>query len=177
MAVNAPEPGLLVASVLGRGLAAVDRAVTSLGEQMGRLLFASEPLPFTYTQYYHVELGPEPARRIVAFDRFEDTSQLPDIKRQCCRLEVALSSAGSGRQLNIDPGLLGHDQLVLASTKPRGHRLHLGRGVYGDLMLLRGPGGFEPLPWTYPDYAGSELCSIFERLRAMLLQARRRETA
>ena len=178
MAVSAPVPGLLVASILGRDLPSVDGAAIQCGEQLGRLCFRSEPLPFACTEYYQDELGPAPARRIIAFERLEDTSVLAEIKRQTCRLEVALSSAGSGRQLNIDPGILGQDQLVLASTKPRRHRLHLGRGIYGDLMLLRGPGGFEPLPWTYPDYAGPALRDIFERLRELLLQTRRsrRET-
>jgi hypothetical protein len=174
MAVSAPEPALLVASILGRDLEAVDRAVAACAEQLGRLLFVSEPLPFAYTEYYKDELGAEPARRIIAFDRLGDSSQLPDIKRQTSRLEVTLSRAGAGRQLNIDPGLLGQDQLVLASTKPRGHRIHLGRGVHGDLMLLRGPDGYEPLPWTYPDYASPELRAVFGRLRELLLAARRR---
>ncbi len=93
MAVSAPEAALLVASILGRDLAIVDRAVEACAEPLGRLLFVSEPLAFAYTNYYEDELGPQPARRIVAFDRLGDSSQLPDIKRQTCRLEVALGSA------------------------------------------------------------------------------------
>jgi hypothetical protein len=173
MAISAPQPGLLMASILGQDLEAVDRAVAGCADQLGRLLLVSEPLAFPHPDDYREELGPTPARRLVAFDRMQDSPPLPHITRQCCRLEVALGRAGGRRQLNIDPGLVGEEHVVLASTKPRGHRIHLGRGIYADLMLLRGPDGYQPLPWTYPDYAGAELRGILERMRDLLLELRR----
>ena len=40
MAVSAPEPALLVASILGRDLPSVERAVQGCAAQLGRLLFS-----------------------------------------------------------------------------------------------------------------------------------------
>jgi len=172
---NAAEPALLVVSLLGRALATVDTAAARLEELFGRALYASEPLAFPWTEYYAAELGAAPVRRVLALDRFEDASQRPEIKRTTSRLEVALARPGGAREVNIDPGFLGVDQLVLASCKPRAHRIHLGRGVYGDLQLVHREGELAPLPWSYPDYASSELRGIFARLRELLLERRRLE--
>jgi hypothetical protein len=169
-----PEPALLVASVLGRSGEVLDAALARLGEQLGELSFASEELDFPFTEYYGDELGPSPRRRIVAArDLALDPSLLPDLKRAAGRLEVALARPDGKRQANIDPGYLTIDQLVLASTKRRAHRIYLGRGVYADLMLLHREGGYQPLPWTYPDYATPELRAVFDGLRGRLLEARR----
>lgn len=167
-----PDADLLVASVLGCSLDAVDRACARLAEQLGPLAFTSEPLEFRWTDYYGDELGEQPLRRIVAFDKLDDAARLIEVKRATARLEVALSHA-SRREVNIDPGTLGAEQLVLASTKARGHRLHVGRGIYLELTLIWGPEGFAPLPWTYPDYASPRLRELFGRLRELLLETRR----
>jgi hypothetical protein len=162
-------------SLLGRELATVDVARARLEELFGRALFVSEPLAFRWSDYYACELGETPVRRIIALDRFEDSSQLPEIKRTTARLEVALARPGGAREVNIDPGLLGADQLVLASSKARAHRIHLGRGVYGDLQLIHREGELTPLAWSYPDYASDELRAIFARLRELLLERRHLE--
>jgi hypothetical protein len=169
--VDAPDQGLLVASVLGRTLALVDQAVARLSTELGELAYVSEPLGFSWTPYYEAELGDHPARRVIALERLADASQLVEIKKTSNRIEVALSRRGGGREVNIDPGVLGPGQLVLASTKGRGHRIHLGRGIFVELTLLHGPDGFAALPWTYPDYASAELRDIFDRLRALLLES------
>ena len=45
------------------------------------------------------------------------------------------------------------DNLVLATSKSRTHRVYLDRGVWADLTLVFERGEFRELPWTYPDYA------------------------
>jgi len=152
----------------------VDLAVARFEEQFGALLFVSEPMPFEWTEYYGGELGQNPCRRFVAVkELLGDTATLPEIKRASCRLEVTLSRRRGGRLVNIDPGILNQDQLVLASTKYRAHRIYLGQGIHGDLTLLYREGGFTPLPWTYPDYASEELLDLFTQLRGLYLSARR----
>jgi hypothetical protein len=165
----------LIASILGRDLAAVDRAVSGFAGQFGDLAYLSEPLQFSWSNYYRDELGEHPARRFLALKRLLDPADLPQIKRRTSRLEVAMARPGGAREVNIDPGLLNADQLVVASTKPRRHRIYLGRGIYADLMLLHGEDGFEPMPWTYPDYADPGLRGLFERFRGLYLATRRSE--
>jgi hypothetical protein len=57
------------------------------------------------------------------------------------------------------------ERFVLATGKNFTHRIYLGRGIYADLTLVYRGGGFQALPWTYPDYADA-------RLQAFLLRAR-----
>lgn len=169
-----PEPGLLLASVLGLTTELVDRAVRHFADQFGASIFDSDPLAFDYTDYYSDELGPQPARRFVALKPLlDDPSRLAEIKRATCRMEVSLGRRGGARQVNIDPGYLTADKLVLASTKPRAHRIYLGRGVHADLMLIYRDGAYCPLPWTYPDYASAELLQLMARLRELYLATRR----
>jgi hypothetical protein len=155
--------------VLGRSLDAVDGAIARICGELGPLAFVSEPRPFAWTSYYRQELGRAPARRFIALERLEDPSRLPELKRASARLEVATARPGEGRQVNIDPGLLNAEQLVLASTKPRRHRIYMGRGVFADLMLLFDGERCTPLPWTYPDYAQEARGRLMLQLRGLYL--------
>ena len=166
-------PALTVASVLGSDISLANAAVDAVAGHLGQLLFVSAPLPFPWTDYYRDDLGDRPVRRILALRGATDTSRLAAVKRTTCRLEVALGRPGRPRPVNIDPGVLDEHQLVLASTKQRGHRIYLGQGIYADLMLLRRQDGFGPLPWTYPDYADADVCRIFDGLRSLVVALRR----
>lgn len=169
-----PEQALLVASVMGRSAGVTADALSRAEEEFGRLMFISEPLQFGWSRHHRDELGERPERNIVAFDQLGDASRLPEIKRTTCRMEIALGRKGGRREVNIDPGFLGEHQLIFASTCPREHCIHIGKGIYGELVLLRGAGGFEPLPWTTPDYAAPEMRQIFAGLSGILLEARQR---
>ena len=82
--------------------------------------------------------------------------------------------ADGRRAVNIDPGLITRERLILATGKNAGHRVYLGRGVFADLTLLYRSGGFEPLPWTYPDYASPEVRAVMKDLRVKYLDQLRR---
>lgn len=161
---------MLVASVLGRDLHLVNAAVDAFARRFGRLAQVSASLPFTWTDYYGDELGPAPARRLVALEPLlDDPARLAAIKRECARLEVSLGRAGQGRRVNIDPGYLSPGQLVLASTKASPHRIYLDHGVHAELTLIWQEGDYTPLPWTYPDYADAGLRGILVSLRRRCL--------
>jgi hypothetical protein len=82
--------------------------------------------------------------------------------------------SGSGnRPVNLDPGLLTLEALNLATTKPHYHRLYLSKGVFGELTLIYRQGGFEPLPWTYPDYREKWATVFFEKVRKEMLEEMR----
>ena len=78
-------------------------------------------------------------------------------------------SLGGRRLVNLDPGYMAKERLVLASAKNFSHRLYLGRGIYGDLTLLAGQEGFKVLPWSYPDYTGGPLLELLARVRKKYL--------
>ncbi len=61
------------------------------------------------------------------------------------------------RQVNLDPGILSEERLILATGKNYTHRIYLRNGIYGDLTLIYGKGSYRTLPWTYPDYSDPRL--------------------
>ncbi len=171
--ISQTEPSMLMASVLGQDAKSIDEALIQLTTSFGPLLYISELFSFPFTAYYQCELGDNPQRRFVAFERFEDPSTLHDIKRTTCRFEVMLSRPGRPRSVNLDPGFINEHQVILASTKKRAHRIYVGRGIYADLMLLYQHDQFVTLPWTYPDYAEMEIRILLSRLRNLYLTIRR----
>jgi len=72
---------------------------------------------------------------------------------------------GENRQVNIDPGYIGLERLILATGKNYVHRVYLSHGIYADLTLIFKKGSFRPLEWTYKDYANPEMISMFNNLR------------
>jgi hypothetical protein len=110
------------------------------------------------------EMGPHLGRRLVSFLHLADPARLAAWKVFTNRLEMAFS-LGERRPANLDPGYLTRERLVLATGKNYSHRLYLNHGIYGDLTLIYGQGGFQALPWSYPDYAQGELPEFLELIR------------
>ena len=120
-------------------------------------------LPFAYTDYYYREMGEPLRRRFATIAGLWASDLLPEAKITTNRLE------GSGpRRFNLDPGLLTLHSLILASTKPHAHRIPLHSGIYAEVTLIYRDGGFQALPWTYPDYASDEYQRILLEIRENL---------
>jgi hypothetical protein len=160
-----PQSVKLVVSLLAGELDLLTRARESLSAAFGAVEFASELLPFDHTDYYTPEFGPDLQRQIITFERLVPPATLPAIKRQTNDLEWSLAEGGR-RRINIDPGYLSLNKLVLATTKDHAHRLYLGQGIYGEVTLSYQRGHFRAWPWTYPDYGSERYCLLFEDLRA-----------
>lgn len=163
-----PQPvkvfaGLLTAHPLE--LAGVRRR---LEERLGPVDVESGLLDFEYTDYYRPEMGPGLKRALWGFARLEGPEALVDLKLCTNRLEQALAVDGR-RVVNIDPGYLAPARVVLASTKDFAHRLYLGKGIYGEVTLMYRRKGFQPLPWTYPDYRSEAYHRFFRELRRLYL--------
>jgi hypothetical protein len=78
-------------------------------------------------------------------------------------------SEGGQRRINIDPGYISPAHLILATGKGYTHRPYLRNGIYADLTLLFSDKTFRSLPWTYPDYAGSQMIGLLNRIREKYL--------
>ena len=92
---------------------------------------------------------------------------LPDIKLRTNEIEAVLARDGK-RQVNIDPGFLSAERLVLATGKNFIHRVYLRDGIFADLTLIYQKGAYRPLAWTYPDYQEPEFLHYLEVLRKKL---------
>ncbi len=161
-------PAKLIVSVIGRKEDLINETIKSLTALYGEVDFISETLPFDQTDYYDAEMGTPLLRRFAAFEKLIDPSLLPDMKHDTNAMEIEAAVLGM-RQVNIDPGYLVAERVVLATGKNYTHRIYLGRGIYADLTLVYRKGAFQSLPWTYPDYASQKVRTIMEQIRRKYL--------
>ena len=87
-----------------------------------------------------------------------------EIKRTTNKIENGYLQDGK-RQVNIDPGYISLERLVLATGKNYTHRIYLSKGIFADLTLIFHKGSFSPLQWTYEDYASPEIIAFFNDVR------------
>ena len=147
----------------GRGRAgAIDRPHS--GKDGRRLLFPIGLLP--------PEMGEGPQARISC------SSSL--FWRGTCSRASSSAPTGSSTQVrkdgrravNVDPGYIALEHVVLGTTKGFSHRIYLGEGIFADLTLLYENGSYRRLKWTYPDYGSDQLIFLLngwrERYKGLL---------
>ena len=161
-----PRPAKLIIGFFLARQALAEIVGGRLEDLFGPVDLVSDWLPFDFTDYYTKEMGGPLYRQLLAFQNLIDQEQLPDIKHHTNAIESAFTREGR-REVNIDPGYLLLERLVLATGKNFSHRIYLRRGIYADLTLVYRKERFESLPWTYPDYADA-------RLQAFLLEVRKK---
>lgn len=162
-----PTPAKLVVGVIFAQQPVFEAALGRLVDCLGEVDVLGARLAFDQTDYYAPEMGPGLWRRLATFRDLIDPGTLGPIKRRTAMIEAEFATRGR-RQVNLDPGYVTLERLVLATGKNFVHRIYLGQGVYADLTLIFERGRFRPLPWTYPDYAGEELRSQMEMIRRKL---------
>lgn len=167
--MSPPQPVKVFAGILTARPSALAEVRGRLEERLGAVDLESGPLDFDYTDYYQPEMGPGLKRLLWGFTRLDGPEALVDLKLYTNGVERAFS-AGGQRTVNIDPGYLAPARVVLASTKDFAHRLYLGQGIYGEVTLMYRRGGFQPLPWTYPDYRSEAYQEFFRGLRRLYLR-------
>lgn len=170
-----PRPGKAVLSVLAReswwdaghagGWLPLHAALT---ERFGPVDYKSGLMPFDHTGYYEEELGRPLFRRLLGFERLVPLDGLRDMKLATNGLERAQARPDGTRRVNLDPGLLTLERLVLASGKNFTHRVYLGSGIWADLTLIYNKRqGWVDLPWTFPDYAAEDMKRRLTALRSL----------
>ncbi len=162
--LNQPPPVKLFAGVIYGPSSPVDECLRSLREGIGEIDFSSGDMPFEYTRYYEKEMGPGLGRVIVTFSELIKREELVEIKIFTNKLEKVFSFENK-RTINIDPGYIAQEHIILATGKGFSHRPYLGRGVYADLALIYVNDDFKRLEWTYPDYGSNEMIELFRKLR------------
>ena len=119
---------------------------------------------FSHTKFYEEEMGENLSKRMVSFAELMTAERLPDIKMATNEIETEFSEQ-SKRRINVDPGYLNASKIVLATTKDYGHRVYLGRGIFGDVHLRFVNHRFQTTEWTYPDYKERFVLEFFEEVR------------
>ena len=169
-----PKPVKLVMSLISAEDGILMRTVENLNSIYGEVDFLSDLLPFDFTKYYDEEMGAPLFRRFVAFKELVQREALADIKKMTNGVEERYSRDGC-RKVNIDPGVLSGENLVLATTKGFAHRIYLRDGIYADLELIFQNRSFKAQEWTYPNYRQREVIELMNGLRRSYLRELRGE--
>jgi hypothetical protein len=162
-----PRPVKLIMSAIYSDRKAWLDMVPALEMEFGAIDYSSKEMTFGFTDYYGAEMGVELYRQFLSFEILVSPEELTRIKLFTNQLEDRVS-VGQKRKVNLDPGYLSLDSLVLATGKPSPHRIYLRDGIWADLHMIYQSGSYQPFSWTYPDYKGQTLIELFNRLREVL---------
>ncbi|HUX12036.1 MAG TPA: DUF4416 family protein [Spirochaetia bacterium] len=160
------SPVKLVIPTLTAATEFLPRIRSELETAFGPIDYESRLLPFNYTEYYESEMGPDLRRIFYSIGPLFGPEQLADIKLRTDAIEKTFS-VDSRRKVNLDPGVLSLSRFILATTKDHAHRIPLKGGIYAEVTLMYHKNGFEPLPWTYPDYRTPEYGEILSVIRGI----------
>ena len=160
-----PEDVKLVSSLFSPQEPLLGQVIRELQVSFGPVDWTSPPLCFDRTRYYEREMGWPLHRRFVSFRRLIRPEEIVQVKLMCNQTESKHSVAGK-RQINIDPGYISLERLILATGKNYTHRIYLSKGIYADLTLVFRKGTFVTLQWTYRDYADPVVINYFNDVRA-----------
>ena len=135
-----------------------------LENQWGNIKRDYRPSFYPMVKYYEKEMGAPLSRAFLFIEGKVDRAEFAKIKKWSMDWEDK-TCLQEKRVINIDPGLLCLEQVLLISTKPYAHRISIPGNLYIELTYIYDRGEFKPLPWTYPDYSHRETIEIFESER------------
>lgn len=154
----------LISSLFSSNKALIDEVIHKLEHLFSPVDWISPELFFDRTQYYAKEMGWPLHRRFVSYEKLIRPQDLVEVKIETNRVEKEYLEDG-GRQVNIDPGYITLERLILATGKNYTHRVYLSKGIFADLTLIFNKKSFRPLEWTFRDYASSEIITLFNHVR------------
>ena len=159
-----PDPVKLIASIFTPKEDLIREVINELSLRYGPVDWESPPMFFDRTRYYEREMGWPLHRRFVSFEYLISPDDIVNVKLETNELESRYLQEGN-RLVNIDPGYIGLERLVLATGKNYVHRIYLRKGIYADLTLIYKKGSFRSLDWTYKDYANPKMIEMFNNVR------------
>ena len=173
MAVAFKRPrAKLFLGVMYHDIALLDRALEYFQKEFSVSPFEhSCTLEFSsFSTYYDAEMGGVVYKKYLLFNEDIDRDQLATIKSATNALEQQFLSDTGGRLINLDPGYLTRDKLVLASAKDFYHRLSIGDNIFAEVTLHFTEKGPRFFSWTYEDYLNKEVQSLLMSGRKLLLK-------
>lgn len=154
----------LISSLFSADANLIDRVILEMEGLFGPTDWISPAFFFDRTKYYEKEMGWPLHRRFISFKTLVRPQDIVEIKWKTNALEKKESQRGK-RKINIDPGYVALERLVLATGKNYTHRIYLSKGIFADLTLIFQRGSFSPLAWTYRDYGDPESIDYFNGVR------------
>jgi hypothetical protein len=154
----------LICGVLTSRPELYEMIVDELTDRYGPVDLSGAPEPFTYTDYYDREMGTPIYRFFLSFEDLVLPDSLAAVKIATNGIEDRFAVDGL-RPVNLDPGLISLQRLILASTKDNGRRIPLQAGIYAEITLIYVEGDYQPLDWTYPDFRSRSYRDLMKEIR------------
>jgi len=168
-----PKPVKLIIGILAANETALAAAVKAISKSFGVIDLTSDVWPFTQTDYYKDELGPNALRQFVTLEKLIDPGKLAQIKHDTNSLEQQLADSlnlSLPRPVNLDPGFIEPSKLILASTKNFSHRIYIGNKMFAEVTLMYEKGNWRHFEYTFPDYRQSCYQDFLSKVRNRLLE-------
>ncbi|HIE06153.1 MAG TPA: DUF4416 family protein, partial [bacterium (Candidatus Stahlbacteria)] len=100
----------------------LNRAIDMVGSLFDEQPVLSNESPFDITDYYEPEFGRDLKRRWCGFGESIPADQILNLKLKSINFEQELAENGK-RTVNIDPGIIQLNRVVLATHKDAAHRI------------------------------------------------------
>ena len=168
-----PKPVKLIIGILAANETALAAAVKAISKSFGAIDLTSDVWPFTQTNYYKDELGPNALRQFVSIEKLIDPGRLAQIKHDTNSLEQQLADSLKltlTRPVNLDPGFIEPSKLILASTKNFSHRIYIGNKMFAEVTLMYEKGSWRHFEFTFPDYRQSCYQDFLTKVRTRLME-------
>ncbi len=161
------EPVAFLVAVMAPGSDAAHATIDALAAEFGGVQRRGPVYDFDMTDYYEAEMGPALSKALAWLGPPVAPAELAARKQATIAFERHRARQGR-RTVNVDPGLLSINSLVLATTKVSGHRICIGPGLWAEVTLLFEKGAYRAQPWTYRDYQRQDVQSFLLDVRAEL---------
>lgn len=119
--------------------------------KFGDIEFSSEEFDFDFTDYYEDEFGKPLKKQFIIFKKPINREELVNIRLYTQKLENDYRE-NNKRQINIDPGYITKDNLVVATLKEQAYKIYLGKGVFGHMIFMFKKDEVISFKHTFPDY-------------------------
>ncbi len=164
-----PEPVKLFLAVMYTDTSIMEEAIDSCKARFGDIDTQYGPLEVNrFTDYYDAEMGKGIKKLYIFFKELIKRGELAVVKTFTNNIEQRLIKNKS-RLVNLDPGYLSIDKLILATTKDFYQRIYLSEGIFAEITLHYQKGRYRYFSWTYPDYKDREVQTFLEQVRTQLV--------
>ena len=157
----------LISGIFYRDIDTYEQVKQKLVEEFGEIDFESSEYDFNeFTDYYEKEMGTCLKKRIISFHQLIDRDILADIKEN---IEDSFST-NNNRDINIDTGYLTQHNIVLASAKQMPHKVSIGKGYFGDVVLTYSNNNYYHYFKTFMDHKSDKVKDIYKKIRQIYIK-------
>lgn len=169
MNVQEVQPVKIIMGIIYHPDTAIHKVLRFLEKVFGTQDLQSAVFPFDMTDYYDPEMGSGLLRIFTSYKKLVNPADLAEIKNLSNLIEQDLAT-GEQRNVNLDPGYMDKDKLVLASAKYGRQKIYIDRGIYADPTLYYFKKKFHAHEWSFPDFKSGRYDDFFTEVRSLYLK-------